>query len=110
MTTFHSARLAERWRTLSLAEQMGNIGSEVYRSFQWHARKDTLAFQRAFDRALELFDLTIADPRWTTGRKELTRGREVFCDYFFGGNAFRTDPQSLQAYFDQFAIAARTGS
>lgn len=92
---------------MSLAEQMGNIGSEVYRSFKRHEQGDAAAFQNAFARALELFDLTIADPRWNTGRKELTRSREVFCDYFYGGNTYRTDPPSLMAYFDQFAVAAR---
>lgn len=107
MTALHTTLAAGRWHKMSLAEQMGNIGGEVLRSFQWHKRGDTAAFQRAFDRALELFDLTICDPRWGSGRRELTRGREVLCDYFFGGNSYRTDPQSLQAYFDQFAVAAR---
>lgn len=105
MTTYHPSLASGRWHTLSLAEQMGNIGSEVYRAIHLH-HQDQGSFQKAFERALELMDLTIDDSRWKSGR-ELIRMREVFCDLFFGGNTYHTDAQSLQAYFDQFAVAAR---
>lgn len=116
-TIHHSTLVNGRWQTMSLAEQMGNIGSEVHRAIQWHQRQapdpalpsyvGTDSFQRAFERALELLDLTIADPRWRSGQRELIRTREVLCDFFFGGNSFQTDPISFQAYFDQFALVAR---
>lgn len=92
---------------MSLAEQMGNIGSEVQRTIRWHQSDNTDSFQQAFDRTIELLDLSIADPRWRSGRRELTRTREVFCDIFYGGNSFQTNPISFQTYFDQFALAAR---
>ncbi len=41
--------------------------------------------EQAFDRAVELLDLTIADERWKGRRKELTRARELLCDAMFGG-------------------------
>lgn len=104
---YHSDLAAGRWRSLSLAEQLGNVGSEVYRALRRHEQRDQAGFQHAFDRALELLDLTVVDPRWKTGRRELTRARELLCDFFYDGNNFRTNPDSLQAYFDQFAVAAR---
>lgn len=103
----HPSLASGRWQTMSLAEQMGNIGSEVHRAIQWHNRNAMELFQRAFERAIELLDLTITDRRWWTGQSELTRTREVFCDLFFGGNSYQTDPKTFQAYFDQFAAAAR---
>lgn len=100
--------LAEgRWQQLTLMEQLGNVGSEVHRSIMWHEKNDLPHFQNAFDRALELFDLTLADPRWKGRRKEIARSREVFCDIFYGDNQYGTDPQSLDDYFMQFAVAAR---
>ncbi len=103
----HPSLASGRWQKMSLAEQMGNIGSEVHRAIQWHDRHADVLFHRAFERAIELLDLTIADQRWWTGQSELTRAREVFCDLFFGGNSFKTNPTSFQGYFDQFALAAR---
>lgn len=103
----YSDLFKDRWHKLSLAEQMGNIGSEVHRAIKWRDRNAKGLFQSAFERAIELFDLTITDRRWWTGQSELTRAREVFCDLFFGGNSYQTDPKTFQAYFDQFAAAAR---
>lgn len=105
MTAHHPTLAAGRWRAMSLAEQLGNVGSEVFRAIRWRD-KEPSSFQQACARALELIDLTIADPRWRT-RRELTRIREVVCDFLIGGNTYRTEATSLQQYFDQFAVLAR---
>ncbi len=93
---------------MSLAEQMGNIGSEISRARSWRGR-DPARSAAAVDRALELLDLTIADPRWRAARrlKEIARAREVVCDAFLGDGAYGRDFESLQRYFDVFALAAR---
>lgn len=81
---------------------MGNIGSEVSRSLK---NKDKPArFHGCFDRALELFDFTIAalqEKKENAKLKEVCRAREEFCDYF-NGNSYHTDPEKMQAYYDQF--------
>ncbi|MBI3573392.1 MAG: hypothetical protein HY092_04290 [Candidatus Kerfeldbacteria bacterium] len=102
---YHSSVSAGRWHAQSLAEQMGNIGSEVSRALRWQT-KDQITFQNALARLLELMDLTITDPRWRKNR-ELTRTREVLCDFLVGDNTYHSDPQSLQEYFDQFARVTR---
>lgn len=104
---FHQSLSDGRWQTLTLAEQMGNIGSEVHRAIRWHATQNQASWEKAFDRALELFDLTIADQRWRSGMSELTRSREVFCSLFYDSNSITVSPENLQKYFDQFAVAAR---
>jgi hypothetical protein len=105
----HRDLAAGRWWELSLAEQMGNIGSEVSRAARWTGRNDTLA-RGALDRALELFDLTLDDPRHRQAParlKEIARAREVVADFFAGPNAYSSTAAGLQRYFDAFALAVR---
>lgn len=110
MSPVQHRELAEgRWQELSLAAQMGNVGSEISRAIRWSSRDSAVA-QRAFHRALELLELTLADPRHRASRsrlRELARAREMVVDYFAGTNEFGSTSASLQKYFDMFAIAAR---
>lgn len=106
--SMHGGLAAGRWQTLTLAEQLGNIGSEVGRAIRARERDDALRFEGAFDRALELFDLSLADRRWTGPRlREIARAREVTCDFLVGENDYGSTAESLDRYFLQFAIAAR---
>ena len=108
MSLIHKGLENGGWGRFNLLEQMANIGSEVARTITRHEKGDTAGFNKAVDRALELFDLTIGDERWHgPKRREICRAREVFCDLFFGGNSYKTDPVSLDKYFLEFARAAR---
>lgn len=104
----HSTLAAGKWHSLTLAEQLGNIGSEVSRAMRWH-HNDGALFRGAVDRALELFDLTIGDSRWRARLKEVVRAREVFCDAVAGGQAYGSSLESLSTYFTYFALLARAG-
>ena len=95
------------WGQLTLLEQLGNVGSEVGRALKAQEKGDEQQSQRCLDRALELLDLTIADPKHRKRLKELCRLREVICDYFFGENIFGSTSPLLENYFTYFAIAAR---
>src|SRR5438132_483737 len=89
----------ERWFTLTLADQLGNVGSEYSRILVNRKQNNEQMFNSALARFLELLDLTIRDPRWSVFRKrELLRLREISCEDF---------PDNLQKYFDQFAMLAR---
>lgn len=105
---FHREAAAGAWLELSLMEQLGNVGTEVGRAAR---SKEAGSEQRAANamwRALELFDLTIADERWRgPRRRELCRAREVFCDFIAGDNAYGSTAASLDRYFLPFAVAAR---
>jgi hypothetical protein len=108
MTNQHVELQSGRWHTMTLAEQFGNIGSEIHRARKAH-NKNEGRFENACNRALELFDLTLNDPRWTTGRlNEIARTREVFCDAISGGKEYNTTLADLEPYFDKFAYIARS--
>jgi hypothetical protein len=107
MAPIHEQLAAGRWHTLSLVEQLANVGSDVARAARWYG-KDQQRCEQAFDRAVELLDLTIADERWKGRRKELTRARELLCDAMYGGKNYGSDLASLDRYFFHYAMAART--
>jgi len=105
MTTqaVHQDLARGRWSTLSLPEQLGNIGSEYERVLSWKRKNNPEHMRKAFDRMLELLDLTLGDQRWSHRLKELARIREEVCGL--------QDPQNnhsnLSKYFLQFAVLAR---
>ena len=104
MTTYlHGDTIVEHWRKMTLAEQLGNIGGEISRASNAQG-KDEKRFNNAIDRALELFDLTLSDPRWKNRLWEIGRMREVFCDTVLGAYMYRDNLKSLVKYFDQFAF------
>lgn len=105
--TFHKELAQGRWHTLTLTQQLGNIGSEVGRAISWHKKGESSHQDRALERALELFDLTLADPRWRSRLKEIARAREIVCDLFYGANVYGISFEELDRYFLQFAYAAR---
>ena len=90
----------EHWKKLSLAEQMGNIGSEFHR---WQNTKS----DKSFEEVLSLLDLTIADKRWSQKLRELTRLREVICDIAQGAKLYDANPETLDQYFLDFGMIAR---
>jgi len=57
------ARSGSSLDELTLVEQLGNIGSEVGRASRAKAQGNEQRLAGALDRALELFDLTLADAR-----------------------------------------------
>jgi hypothetical protein len=105
--SIHTSLAGGRWRELTLMEQLANIGSEVGRAARERARGDEQRLAGAVERTLELFDLTLDDPRWMGRYREIARAREVVCDYLVGDNEFGSTPASLERYFLPFAMAAR---
>lgn len=103
----HQELAAGRWQTIAFFEQMAHIGSEVERTISWRQKKNNLYSRKAFERALELLILTIADPKNKKRLKELTRLHEVLVDYFAGDNQFSSSDQLWQKYFYPFNYAAR---
>lgn len=103
---FHKESAAGSWYKLSLAEQLGNIGSEVGRAANSKGKNEEL-FQGSFQRALELFDMTLEDSRWQGRRMEIARARELFCSAALGETEYHTTLHDLDNYFLQFAFAAR---
>jgi hypothetical protein len=95
-----------RWFKLSFFEQMAHIGSEVERAILWR-KKDKKYFQMAFERCLELIDLTVSDPKDKKRLKEILRCREALVDYFAGENIYKSSDSLWEKYFYAFNYAAR---
>jgi len=93
------------WQKLSLVEQMANVGSEVERALNWRS-KDKKDSQTAFERALELLDLTMADPKNKNRVFEIARARELLCEYFLGKNQYNDSEKNWKDYFYFFGYAA----
>jgi hypothetical protein len=94
------------WIKFSLVEQMANIGSEVSRALR--ANGNQTRYWGAVTRALDLFYLTIEDPRWKGRRREILRVRELFAAASLGSDEFKTSLEDLDRYFDCFAWLARS--
>ncbi len=96
-----------RWFTLSLAEQMSHVGSEVFRALSWKKKGNDKYSSMALERAFDLLDLIILDIRYRSRLKEICRLREVLCDYFFGDNEYKSTEEKWNNYFYAFNWAAR---
>ena len=108
MTAVHVEAAAGRWRQLTLAEQLANVGSEVMRAIRADRNGRPDRRDRAIDRALELFDMTATDERWHGAtRREILRAREEFCGLFFTSDLPADAPGAQERYFLQFAVRAR---
>lgn len=102
----HKQLAAGRWEILSFFEQMANVGSEVERAISWKDKNREYGI-KAFERALELLDLTLADPKNKSRLKELARLREALVDYFCYDNQFFSSDRLWHNYFFAFNYAAR---
>ena len=78
----HQELAAGRWQQLSFLDQMANIGSEVERALNWQIKNNADYAQKAFERALELIDLTLDCDKNYAHLKEIARTREAIVDYF----------------------------
>jgi hypothetical protein len=103
----HRGLAAGRWRDLAFVEQMSNIGSEIERSIDWRSKGRPAYGHRAFERGLELLDLTIGDPKNRGRLRELTRVREALADYFVFDNVYQSSDDAWRRYFRFFLLAAR---
>src|SRR5258706_12893559 len=86
-----------RWFTFSVSEQLGNIGSEFERAARAFERGDHDRFEKAFERMLELLDLTVEDPKWRTlyRVRALLRLRGEVCAVFHGNDIIGTSAESM---------------
>ncbi len=109
MAELHKNLARGGWPKLSLSAQLGNIGSEYERAVHWKAKGKPDLAAGAFERALELFDLTLADARWKNYRlREISRAREALCAEITGSPSAQTG--GLSKFFYYLAVAARRES
>ncbi len=71
----HKGLSLERWFKFSLMEQLANVGTDVARALAWRKKNDLENSRLAFERSLELLDLTIED------KKTEVEDYEKFCEF-----------------------------
>lgn len=92
---------------MSIFDQMGNIYSEVGRTFKARQSDDQGRYEQARARAIDLFDATAAAlvKQRSPKLKEVLRAKEEFlrvCEL-----KDTASERNLDSYFMQFAVAAR---
>jgi len=107
MESRHKDLASGRWQKFSFVEQMANVGSEVERAIKWKNKNNAQYCQMAFERALELLDLTIDSKKDINCLRELLRLREVLADYFAFDNIYGSSDEKWHNYFYAFSFAAR---
>ena len=107
MNNQHQDLANGRWQTLSLLEQMANVGSEAERTIKWHEKGNQAYSDQALERFIELMILTIEDPKNRHGLGELCRVNELFLDYIAGDNQYHQTKKQWQSYFNAFTFAVR---
>lgn len=75
----------KKWQSFSKKQQILNIASEICRIYQKELRENKRSEQTkaAYERALELIDLTLCDPKWR-GCKELYQLRDSIAALYIG--------------------------
>jgi len=102
----HKEMAAGKWFKFSLLEQLANIGSEVERIILWEEKGDLEYSKYALFRALELIDLTTADPKNRKRLREIRRVREGLVDHFMYDNTYKATHEQWRSYFYQYNYAA----
>jgi len=108
MNTLYSVD-RERWSKMNIFDQMGNIYSEVGRSFNAKRHNNEVDCLLAVGRAIDLFDATtsVLIANKSPKVKEVLRAKETYLTAIFNETGQAGNDQSLEQYFLQYAIAAR---
>jgi hypothetical protein len=95
-----------RWFKMSFPEKVGNIGSEISRANKWKLKDNKDQSKAAFYRSLELIDLTLMKENKLTSSElyELCRFRELWVDFFWYDNIYKSTAEFFQKYTDNFAM------
>ncbi|MEX1997516.1 MAG: hypothetical protein WEA04_02450 [Candidatus Andersenbacteria bacterium] len=96
------------WEKMSLAEQLGNVGSDYERALRWKEKNQPLLFKNAAARTLEQLDRTLTNPKLLpVRRREIARLRDEVCSVLFENEKATQSSRGLQKYFLSMATLAR---
>ena len=89
---------------MGIGEQISNIGSEVNRAIKYKNRNEEDTKRRFYEKAVELLNLTCADPKNKFRLGELQFCIEELTDFFVGTNQYNTTDEMLMKYYDAFLV------
>lgn len=103
---FHINLSEGRWQTMTIVDQLANVGSEFERSWNWRSKNKMDLANSAFERMHELMQLTLSDARWQSHRiKELKSLNNALQTEWESQRKYA--PEDLRKYFITFAIWSR---
>lgn len=108
--TIHKGLKEGAWASMSFCLQMGNIGAEVSRAFKWKDKNNDNLSYSAFERALELIELTAENAKSLSVRREVLRLKEYFIYAFmFEKNSilYEKEKNYLNKYLFSFTMLKR---
>lgn len=91
-----------RWNSMTIQEQISNIGSEVLRADRWKQKGNMERMRSYFDTAISFLCLSIRDPKNEAGKNELNLCIDELADYFIGENIWGTTSETLRKYYNAF--------
>jgi hypothetical protein len=96
MTVWHKSMNSEKWNRYPRERQILMIGSEFARAK--NLRRDNIVGEVAqcYERAFELIDFCVMDPKWHSKLKELLRFREALGELYL--NPSNDGPAFMMLY------------
>lgn len=97
----------EKWFSLSIGDQISNIGSEVLRADKWKKRGNYERMRSFYDAAIDFLMLSRYDPKNKKRISEFDLCIDELADYFIGENKWNTTSEKLERYYNSFLIPGR---
>lgn len=96
MKLLHHKITQEKWNAFSKDKQLLNIAAELCRIYQGELYKNVTKdnIKNSYERALELIDLTVQDPKWH-GFHELYELRDSLATLYLG----KTNPIIVKFFY-----------
>ena len=92
----------ERWQTFTSRDQLGHIAAEVLRA---KFAKSEPACKGMLERAFELIDLSLADPKWLKNPLPLLVLRAELAKVYLGDQYFAGQSMGLARALDKIVAA-----
>ena len=96
MTVWHKSMDSEKWGRFPLERQILMIGSEFARAKNLLRDGVVGEVMQCYERAFELVDLCVMDPKWRPRLKELLRFREMLGELYL--RLSNDDPLFMMMY------------
>lgn len=96
------SEVIKRWNSMTIQEQISNIGSEVLRADRWKQKGNMERMRSYYDVAISFLCLSIRDPKNAAGKNELNLCIDELADYFIGDNKWGTTIETLKKYYNAF--------
>ena len=101
-TLLDDVDLRRKWYSMSVEDQISNIGGEVNRAINWDKKGNRERARNFCNKAKELLQLSIEDPKNRHRIGEFFNGICELDDRFFGENKYNTSDETLLKYYDAF--------